>query len=116
MRGEMRALTPVSDIAMFGEWRQLMRSPVLFLVIALGLALWMLSSFLTIGSSNMPTLGDRLVVGLWAVSLLLLIALVLAIVIARRGRAPLPTPAIVTVVIGLLAGLLWAFAVGMASG
>jgi hypothetical protein len=93
-----------------------MRAQVVVLVLALGFAGWMLSEFVRVGSSNMPTVADRLLLGLWAVAPLLLVAAAAAIAIVRRGMARLPVVGTGLLVAGLLLGVLWAFAVGLASG
>jgi hypothetical protein len=93
-----------------------MRAQVVVLVFALGFAVWMLSEFVRVGSSNMPTVADRLLLGLVAVAPLLLVAAAAAIAIVLRGMARLPVVGTGLLVAGLLLGVLWAFAVGLASG
>jgi hypothetical protein len=93
-----------------------MRAQVVILVLALGFAVWMLSEFVRVGSSSMPTVADRLVVGLMATGPLLLVAAAAAIAIVRRGKARLPIVGTGLLVAGLLLGVLWAFAVGLSSG
>lgn len=93
-----------------------MRSHVVILVLALGFAVWMLSEFVRVGSSNMPTTADRLTVGMMATGPVLLVAGAAAIAVVRKGKTPLPTAATGLLVAGLLLGVLWAFGLAMASG
>jgi hypothetical protein len=112
----MRTWTAMVAADVIGMRRSIVRSPIIFLVAALGFSIWMLASFVITGSSNMPTIVDRLIVGLMADFPLLVIALAMVIVIARRGTASLSVPAMLLLSLSLIVGLLWAFALAMSSG
>lgn len=93
-----------------------MRSHVVILVLALGFTVWMLSEFVRVGSSNMPATADRLTLGSVAVAPVLLVVGAAAIAVVRKRNAPLPPAGTGLLVLGLILGVLWAFAVGLSSG
>lgn len=92
------------------------RSQHVILALALGLALWMMSEFVRVGSSSMPTVADRVEVGLMAVTPLLLVALAAAVAVIRQRTARLHAAVTGLLIAGLILGLVWAFALAASTG
>ena len=95
-----------------------MRSQFVILALALGLALWMLASFMTTDTPNLLTMTvvDRLMFGLFAVAPLLLVSFSAAFAAVSKRTARLHPAATGLLIAGLILGLVWGFGIGLAMG